>query len=90
MWFLILVVVQDFSSAAHNAANVVWNGAVYRVMCAEHVWERWVDKHKNLFEDYKTNGGRMRADFELLKKCPLLGVVESRLLFDKLCEKFRE
>ena len=31
----------------------------------------------------------MGKDFDELKKCPLLNVVESRVLFDKLCEKFQ-
>lgn len=57
-------------------------------MCAEHVWGRWIDRNKWKFRDYKVNRPLMGKDFDLLKKCPLLSVVESRVLFDKLVQKF--
>ena len=80
---------QDNSSAAYNAPLVVFGDDLYRMKCAEHVWGRWSEKNKCKFNDYSKNRFLMGKDFDLLKKCPVLSVVESRALFDKLMEKFR-
>jgi len=69
---------------------VVFGDDVYRVRCAEHVWGRWSEHHKGMFVNYKAHRPAMGRDFDLLKKCPVLGVVTSKLLFDKLVVKFRK
>jgi hypothetical protein len=43
-----------------------------------------------MFVNYKAHRPAMGRDFDLLKKCPVLGVVTSKLLFDKLVLKFRK
>jgi hypothetical protein len=71
-----LKLMSDASSAAKNAAEQVWDGfEVDGHMCSWHASNRWWDKNKALFRDWKGNHQKVKDDFENFKSCPHLQLV---------------
>ena len=46
-------------------------------MCAEHVWGRWWEKNKHMFNDWEGNHRNMRQDFQAFKFCPSVALVRN-------------
>ena len=53
-------------------------------MCGIHASGRWFDTHKPRTENLKP----MTKDFEALKSCPILSIVESRVAHDLMVAKW--
>jgi hypothetical protein len=77
-----VLLMKDAAKAAFNGAKVVFkDNTVIEGACAEHVFGRWSDKHGALIvaDDRSQRTAirtQMRADFQALKGCPSLSLVE--------------
>lgn len=84
--WLKLHALQDASSAAANAARNIWDPFDYG-MCAIHAMKIWQERsHKAITTDI---AGIFNDDFEKFKNCPVLELITSRTLLEKMLIKWR-
>jgi hypothetical protein len=76
---------QDAASAAGNAAMIIFTYNLFISMCAIHAMKIWQEKNKAKPKVMRT----FNDDFEKYKNCPILDLITSRVLLEKMLEKWR-